>query len=300
MQEEYILYTIYFESMFIMKKSFVLTSALPSATNNPDLFMKAVEKLSSFNVSTVEFFCNFDLSCHYRYILEQYSMKGIFLAAAYQKKNGLSLCSVDESTRETAVSATYRCFDAGKNAGADCVLITSGYYPGEKFEEKSWNKLKKSIRELSDAYPGMEITLEPGDRDIDAMQLVGPTQQTVLWAKDIKKDIQKFWLTMDTSHIAQLNENIYHSLEIANGLYHHIHLANCILEKTHPLFGDKHPMFGDPDAFYKLEEFKEIVKKIDEKSTDKFLVSIEIINRNKNEWEGFLSILDEEAWFLNQ
>lgn len=280
-----------------IKKSFVLTSALPSSSSDAGLFEKAAALLKNNGYETVEFYAEDDITSRCKEILKKYGLNGIFLAAGYQKKNKLNLCAADEAERQKALAETIHCIDAAKACGVDTVLITSGAYPGVAAEQHSWVNLAKSVKELSDYSPETALTMEPGDRSVDAMQLAGPTEQTVAWAKELNSVCPAFGLTMDTSHIAQLGERVYDALLLSAERCSHIHLANCILTPNHPLYGDKHPLFSHPDAVYRLETLKLIASAIIQNYPRPATVSIEVINHSSNEWEGFLNILREESWF---
>ena len=282
-----------------LEKSFVLTSALPSSAKNPDIFEEALILLKERNISTVEYFVDFDIAEYYKPILNKYGISGIYLAAAYQKKNNLSLCSTDDTNRFEAVRETLNCYDAAIKSGASGMLITSGKYPGISSEVSGWEKLKASVIELlKNSSNDFFITMEPGDRSIDACQLSGPTNSTLPFAQFLHDSYKRFWLTMDTSHLAQLGENAILSIEKTKNVCNHIHLANCVLKPEHPLYGDKHPMFSFPDAFYSLDDIKMMISSISEIYSEKLTMSVEIINREKEEWNGFMSILKEEEWFF--
>lgn len=279
-----------------MRHSFVLTSALPSASKDMLYFEVGLSELRKRAVSCVEYFAEFNKTYECRNLLDKYGFnKRIFLAAAYQKKNKISLCDIDEEKRRFAVSETMKCFQAAVATGADTVLITSGFYP-EKNEKKSWDNLKKSVVELSGAFPQTSITIEPGDRNVDACQLAGPTNSVVSWIQNVRELTDNVWLTMDTSHIAQLGENPFKALELSREFCRHIHIANCVLKKGNMLYGDKHPFFDHPDAVFSKDELIKI--EADLLDTDN-IVAIEIINREDNELEGFDRILKEEEWFFD-
>lgn len=280
-----------------VRKSFVLTSALPSSASDITLFEKALVLLKDAGYETVEFYADFDIAAQYKEVLEKYGLEGIFLAAGYQKKNNLCLCDVNEVERRKAIVETMRCIDAAQSCKVDTVLITSGVYPGAAAEQLSWENLSKSIKELADYSPTTILTMEPGDRAVDARQLAGPTEQTVNWAKQLQSVCPNFRLTMDTSHIAQLGERACDSISLSKGICSHIHLANCILKPNHPLYGDKHPFFSHADAVYSLESLKLIASDIIEHYPRPVTLAIEIINRSSNEWQEFLNILEEERWF---
>ncbi len=283
-----------------IKKSFVLTPALPSSSHDPSLFEKALIFLKERNISTIEYFVDFDLAECFQPLLSKHGFSGIYLAAAYQKKNNLNLCAIDEADQARAIQETINCYHAAIKSGASGMLITSGRYSGHSQETLSWQNLKASILKLL-AFSSHDffITMEPGDQNVDACQLAGPSDITIPFAQSIHNDYNNFWLTMDTSHLAQLGEDPIPSVVAAKNCCKHIHLANCILKPNHLLYGDKHPLFSHPDAVYSLGDIKKMANMFSNTFSDGLTISIEIINREKNEWAGFMSILNEEDWFFN-
>ena len=145
--------------------------------------------------------------------------------------------------------------------------------------------------------PDVLLTLEPGDRSVDSKQLAGPTDDTVAWLESFPGNQSFLQLTMDTSHIAQLGEDVRSAIDKTKKHCNHIHIANCILKEDHPLYGDKHPLFSDKDAYYSIDDLKDITSGFISPEKD-ITVSIEIINRSEDEWEMFERILEEESWFF--
>lgn len=281
-----------------LRKSFVYTASLPSAGSDMSVFEQGLNILKEKKISFIEFYADFDLAEKAGEILSRYGMDGIYLAAAYQKRNNFSLCAADDNERQKALYETYRCFEAASRAKAKKVLITSGRYQGAKDEDRAWACLADSIKKLAHRYPEIQITLEPGDRELDSCQLAGPTLETVEWAGKLRSEIPGFSLTMDTSHIAQLNENVYSSLQASGCICNHIHLANCVLKPGHPLFGDKHPAFDYPDSVFSTEEIKAVAERIKACGRENIILSIEIINRSEDEMQGFKAITEGLDWFF--
>lgn len=281
-----------------LRKSFVYTASLPSAGSDMSVFEQGLGILKEKKISVIEFYADFDAAEKAGTLLRSYGMDGVYLAAAYQKKNNFSLCAADDNERQKALNETYRCFEAASRAKVKNVLITSGHYWGAQDEDMAWECLADSIKKLGERYPEIQITLEPGDRDIDFCQLAGPTLKTVEWAERLHSEIPNFSLTMDTSHIAQLNENAYSSLKAAERVCNHIHLANCVLKPGHPLFGDKHPAFDYPDSVFSTAEITEIAKKIKATGRENIILSVEIINRLEDEMQGFRTIIEDLDWFF--
>lgn len=280
-----------------INKSFVMTAALPSSVSDLTLFNNGIKEISSFGYNTVEFYVESSISADVKQIISEYKMHTVFLAAGYQKKNQISLCSLNSKERRNAVIETEKLVETAIKCGCDTVLITSGIHPGVAYEMEAIHNLEKSIREILNDFPMINLTLEPGDTQIDAKQIIGSTYQAIELAKRFNIDNQRFFLTMDTSHLAQLQENAKESIYLAMPVCKHIHLANCILKENHPLYGDKHPLFGDKDAVYSMQQMQEFFSEFCENYKKPLTISVEIINRDSDEWKGFQTILNEERWF---
>lgn len=79
-----------------INKSFVMTAALPSSVSDLTLFNNGIKEISSFGYNTVEFYVESSISADVKQIISEYKMHTVFLAAGYQKKNQISLCSLNE------------------------------------------------------------------------------------------------------------------------------------------------------------------------------------------------------------
>lgn len=280
-----------------VRKSIILTAILPAAIEDAEVFEKGVEVFSHEGYTVVEFFAPFEAALERGEILKKYGMSSVFLAAFYQKRNGLSLCAISEDERQRALKESCRCVDAAIAAGAEAVLITSGSYPGLEHEDKAWKALENSIATLCEYAGNLRILLEPGDRSIDAKQLAGPTVEVVRMAHKIQKRHANFGLTMDLSHVAQLGENPEEALEQARAFCDHVHLANCVLTPGHLLYGDKHPLFSEPDASYSIDQLEQFGRSLFSGYAENLTVSIEIINHGTDQWAYMQQVLEEEQWF---
>lgn len=275
-----------------------MTALLPSAIESKESFERAAKLFKENGLSVVEFYVPFEQAASRREIIESCGLSGIYLAALYQKRNGLNLASPDEAERQKALDATKLCIDAAKAAGAEAVLITSGGYCGDESASAGWAALEKSIKALLEYAGETRILLEPGDRSVDAKQLAGPTKQTVELAARICAEYGNFGLTMDTSHIAQLGESAEEALKLALPYCDHIHIANCVLKEGHPLYGDKHPVFAYHEAYYSLDELRQIAVAAAENYPKPLTMTVEIICREEDEWSFAEEVLEEERWFF--
>lgn len=290
-----------------MNKSIILPAFFKGSISDINLFVEAINIVKKFNISTVEFFYDGKEKEHVKSILKENNLKSIYLGAITAKINKLNLSSVDEGLRKTSVNELKKCISDGYFFGADSVLINSGQRPKNADELPiAYNALKKSIKELLQYTEEiqknyiMTITLEPGDINIDYRELIGGTDLAIKLVQDIQKEYLNFGLTLDLSHLKQLNEKPIESIEKAFNYCHHIHFANCIIKnKTSYLYGDKHPEFGIDDGEISYKDLINFYEKIINTYQDNELtIGIEIICREDDKKKFFKKTVSNLHWFF--
>lgn len=286
-----------------MKTSVVYTAANPRAELDGAVFAAGVETLRKKGVSVIEFYSPFATAAQRGKLLAQQGMESIFLAALYQKRHGFNLSALNEDIRALGIQETKRCIDAAAAAGSGRVLMTSGALPEDPSRTgEAVAALESSLICLCDyaADRGVALTLEPGDRTVQAMQVVGPTFLAVELCERIRQRGRSISLTMDSSHLAQLGEDIRSALELAKPYCNHIHLANCILDLGHPMYGDKHPLFTDPAGYFSLAELQSLGRWCKTLyAEDELTLSFEIICHDSADAGFFSKVLREEEWFFS-
>ncbi len=290
-----------------MNKSIILPAFFKGSISDINLFVEAINIVKKFNISTVEFFYDGKEKEHVKSILKENNLKSIYLGAITAKINKLNLSSVDEGLRKTSVNELKKCISDGYFFGADSVLINSGQRPKNADELPiAYNALKKSIKELLQYTEEiqknyiMTITLEPGDINIDYRELIGGTDLAIKLVQDIQKEYLNFGLTLDLSHLKQLNEKPIESIEKAFNYCHHIHFANCVIKnKTSYLYGDKHPEFGIDDGEISYKDLINFYEKIINTYQDNELtIGIEIICREDDKKKFFKKTVSNLHWFF--
>lgn len=283
-------------------KSMVLTALVPAARRDESVFLKSVDRLAGFGVSTIEYACPLDEAASRGNELAQRGLDGIFLAATFQKEGQQNLASPVKEERAQALSACKSYLDAAIASGARGVLITSGRYPDDPAQEHdAWQALEESLHTLLDNSKGkIRLLLEPGDRTVDSKQLAGPTADVLALMRRMNQSPRDFALTMDISHLAQLGEKPYPALEQTAPYCDHVHLANCVLTPGHPLYGDKHPLFSYPGAYYTCQQIKETADYLRDKSPhNQLTLALEVISREQDPFQVLEQLLKEEAWFFS-
>ena len=222
--------------------------------------------------------------------MNSHDINSIYLGAMAAKQKNLNLSSQYKELREESVQEMKKCIDDAYFYGASSLLLNSGRRPDNGENEIAYECLKKSLEgllkyiDVSAKDYKLNLTLEPGDIDVGSFQLIGHTDFAIKLTRDIRKKYNNFGLTMDTSHLRQLDEEPLDSIKKAFPYCNHIHLANCIIkDKTSNLYGDKHPEFGIEGGEISIEELRNIqesIKKIYEES--ELMVGLEIICRKED------------------
>jgi sugar phosphate isomerase/epimerase len=90
--------------------------------------------------------------------------------------------------------------------------------------------------------------------------LIGPTQEAVEIAQELRRHHRNFGLLIDLSHLPLLNERPRRAVNIAGEFLAHAHIGNCVRRNpSHPAYGDRHPVFGIPGGENDVPEIKEFL-----------------------------------------
>jgi len=176
----------------------------------------------------------------------------------------LDLNSSVPQQREAAISQIKSGVDEAYSLGAKQLAVLSGPTPTPDKREKAKELLVDSLTQIcgyAQNKGNLSITLEIFDRDIDKKCLIGPTEEGVEIAREVRRHYPNFGLLVDLSHLPLLKESADHALKTAQDYLAHIHIGNCILkDKSHPAYGDKHPPFGLAAGENDVEEVRLFLK----------------------------------------
>ncbi len=292
----------------MFKKSIVLPAFFPSSMENAQHFLNAIKTLKNYDICFIEFYYKGNDRKTIKEYLISHDTKSIYLGAMAAKQKNLNLSSQNKELREESVQEMKKCIDDAYFYGSHSILLNSGRSPDNGEDEIAYECLKKSLEELlkyidvSAKDYKLNLTLEPGDTRVDSFSLIGNTDLAIKLVREIREKYKNFGLTMDTSHLRQLDEEPLDSIKKAFPYCNHIHLANCIIkDKTSNLYGDKHPEFGIEGGEISIEELRNIlqtVKEIYEES--ELMVGLEIICRKedyKEEIDYFKNIMKNLSRF---
>lgn len=290
-----------------MNKSIVFPAFFPNSINSLEGFEQAVNLIKDYDISVIEFYYEGNQRERIKQILAENKYKSVFLGAILSKREHLNLSSLDERTRREAIEKMKDCIDNAYYFGAQSLLINSGKKPDDKSKSvQAYNHLKHSINELlryasekKEKYL-LEITLESGDVDVEIFDLIGCTDLAIKLVEEIRRENRNFGLTLDTSHLRQLNEEPITSIKKAFFYCNHIHLANCVVrDKSSDFYGDKHPMFGIDQSEFDIKDIKTIYEEIVKLyKTDKLTIGMEIICRTQDSKDFFEAVTDNLKWFF--
>lgn len=184
-------------------------------------------------------------------LLSQAGMRVVFAGGPPYAMQGIHLSALDEGERRESLVKAKRLVDDACLFGADLHIITAGPDIAPQDRERAKGYLVESMVALSEYANSLAsdrvvvLSLEPTDRDVHRNGLLGPTEEAVEVAREVRRQGGAVWLTLDQSHLAQLGETTEDSIALARDFHVHMHLANCLLcDPDSPIYGDEHPRFG--------------------------------------------------------
>jgi len=288
----------------VFEKTIVLPAFFPNSMDNAKHFLKAIKTLKKYDICFIEFYFKGNDKKTIKEYLIGHNIKSIYLGAMAAKQKNLNLSSINKDLREESVQEMKNCIDDAYFYGANSLLINSGKRPDNGENNLAYEYLKKSLEELliyideeAKGYK-LNLTLEPGDTEVDSFSLIGDTDLAIKLVREIRGKYNNFGLTMDTSHLRQLDEEPLNSIKKTFHYCNHIHLANCIVkDKTSKLYGDKHPPFGVKNGEFDLKDIKKIYKDICYMyKGHQLIIALEIICREINPIEFFSQVVEECNW----
>lgn len=164
-------------------------------------------------------------------------------------RDNLNLSSLDSALREKSIRRACELVHLAAACGTTKLSLVSGSDPGDARREeakKGFGEALIRIGEEIKQYPTMLMQVEPLDRFAHKCQLIGPTDETVAWMTQLRKECPKLYLAWDSAHVALNEEDLTESLRLAAPLISQLHLANAILDPQAEGYGDYHMKFGEP------------------------------------------------------
>jgi len=176
----------------------------------------------------------------------------------------LDLNSLVPQQREAALSHMKSGIDEAYSFGAKQLAVLSGPAPASDKWGQAKELLVDSLTQLcsyAQSKGNLGITMEIFDREYDKKCLIGPTEEGVQVAKEVRRRYPNFGLMIDLSHLPLLGESADYALKMASDYLAHVHIGNCVLkDKSHPAYGDKHPPFGIAGGENDVDEVRLFLK----------------------------------------
>lgn len=200
-----------------------------------------------------------------RELLRQSGIAVTFGAQSILLSRNLDLGAQNESDRTEAVQAVCEGIDEAVALGASACGVLAGKDPGDRFKrEPAKARLVESIEQLClyAAEKGdVVIELEQFDRvPYGKNSLIGPTEEAVEIAQEIRRHHPNFGLLIDLSHLPLLDEKPRKAVNLASEFLVHAHVGNCVKrDKNHPAYGDQHPVFGIPEGENDVPEIRDFL-----------------------------------------
>ena len=219
--------------------------------------------------------------------LSDLNLRLVYLAGFPMKENRTDITAKEDEARKRSVQYVCELYEHAKTLGAKKMLIVSGPDWKVREEKEILQQARKSFDEL-DLYAdddGPEITVEYFPVVREPYLALGSTD---LMAHIFEgKNYRHIGITFDTSHVAQLQEDMIESFTKVCQWTHHLHFANSMSAyKEHPLYGDRHPLFSLENGDYSLEQMKKNYLKLLNKGLlqNIDIGSMEVISRGEEDW----------------
>lgn len=159
----------------------------------------------------------------------------------------LNMHSPDEDKRQRAIKKVKECVDEANHLGATRMRVMSHKDPGDENREKEKELFVKSLNEVCEYARekyGIFIALKIFDRDIDKESLIGTFEDSRDVAKEVDRDNDNFGVLVDFSHFPLLGVEPDEVMHLVDDYVTDFHIGTCVLERSHPAYGDKQPRFG--------------------------------------------------------
>ena len=164
-------------------------------------------------------------------------------------QQGLNLSSPDRLQRKHSMKRACELVHRAADCGATRIAFVSGSDPGAAQREAAKSALGETLEQIGEVmsqYPQMIMQLEPLDRFAHKCQLIGPTDETLSWMKQLRRTCPRLYLAWDSAHVALNQEDLIVALRQSGSLVSQLHLSNAILDPNDPGYGDHHMRFGVP------------------------------------------------------
>jgi sugar phosphate isomerase/epimerase len=174
----------------------------------------------------------------------------------------LNLNSLNSAERNNARKALEPYIDQAAELGAARFVLLSGPDPGAIRRTQARYALVASLQCLAEYTHArkMSLMLETFDREVDKKALIGPAEEAVQVAEELRHDFSDFGLLYDMGHMVLLNEKPLPALRKLKPYLDHVHVGNCVKIPGRASYGDSHPRFGFPGSENDVPQLVEFIE----------------------------------------
>lgn len=174
---------------------------------------------------------------------------------------GLSFCSMDARERGQAVRCAKECIDMAAECGAGNIALISGSAPSPQYYGEASKCLTDSLCSIAlhcREY-GVNLIVEPVDREQHKRQLLGPFDEAVELIASLRQVYPNCSLCWDTAHAALMGEDLEASILLTKNNVSQWHFSDAVLDANDAMYGDFHMMIGGK-GFLTLERATDLLK----------------------------------------
>ncbi len=180
---------------------------------------------------------------------------------------GYNLNTADPKVRERTVARLEKEIDEAYRLNAVNISLCSGKYLEDESTEQQLNSLVETLTHLCEyaGKRGLDILLEPFDRDLDKKMFVGDLDLTLQVVEAMKPGAANFGILIDTARLPMFSQEPRHLLTALNESLRQVHIGNCVIhDKNHPAYGDRHPWFNIDGSGYSEKNLTEFLQALKE------------------------------------
>lgn len=211
----------------------------------------------------------------------------------------LNLSSLDPGVRRQSLETAKAGIDRGRECGASRISFVSGPRPeelGRRGEAlKALEASLFSLAEYASAEPEVTLVLEPLDWKSHKNGTLGTVTEGIALCGSLEEAGYPLTLCTDTSHMLLNGEDPVAETAGASRFLSELHFCNPVLDRDHPLFGDRHIQFGAPGALA-VEDLGVMLGGIVDQQQFRprgpVSVSLEVMNTPREDSEASLWLLD--------
>jgi len=184
------------------------------------------------------------------HLLKEEPYSYTYCIARVLNENKLDLSDLDATNRQRSCDQVIRCLDEAREAGAGALSFISGPTP-EALEQRSeaLKCLHDSIEKIAveaKKDPEVNLIVEPLDVEAHKKRTLGYTSEAIALCRELEQKGTKLYLCLDTAHLLLNGEDPDEALRDARDYVTEFHYCNCVVDPSHPIYGDRHIHFGDP------------------------------------------------------